>query len=181
MLAYKAILVALLVSASALQGPAQEKIDPARQAGQEMYSRMETSVRDTIDNKLRFAVASKRVDGNPLTSEDLENVLNAITMSGYQFVIDTVVCAEQSFHKAHNDASAHDACISERTANSLEFFQFAGQYADLLIAKGISKACEAKTRLLTFETRYPPYAFMKTRPLYAFDAKAYLECAKSRL
>jgi hypothetical protein len=159
---------------------AQDAIESGRQLAQKIYSASEKIVKDSIDEKMRLFSAQRRRDGQPLTSEDLEVGLDIITRSQYQYLIDNLVCAEQLSDEMRSNGSALPKCTAERTKSSNEMAQLWVNHGSLLEAKGIHASCSARTRQFSFEVRYPPYAFM-TGPPHAYDAKAYLECAKSRL
>jgi len=70
-----------------------------------------------------------------------------------------------------------ERCYRDRLFFAEEMFRSSMDYRTLI-------SCKAKTRLIEIEMRYPPYAFMledrKDGP-QAVDARAFLECAKSRL
>jgi hypothetical protein len=177
----KAFAFTLLLSSQLNWVEAQEVSDPVKRAGQAMYSFMEERARQSMDEKLSAMRNQKRVDGKPLSTKDLTLIEFNISAFEYQHVVDMVLCAEESVYRTRSDPDAFRRCQDDKVESSREFFTFLQNYADLLQAKGIAVACEAKARLITLETRYPPYSFMTARPLYAFDTRGYLECARARL
>jgi len=159
---------------------AQEAIDAGRQLAQKIYSASEKIVKDSIDEKMHVFSAQKRRGGQPLTNEDLQAGLDIITRSQYQYLIDNLVCAEQLNDEMRSDKSALSKCTAERSKNSNEMARLWVNHGSLLEAKRIHASCSARTRQFSLEIRYPPYAFMSGPP-HAYDAKAYLECARGRL
>lgn len=151
--------------------------DEQRQATREIYERSEEEVRQRVDaNIASFTREAEERNKRPLTSEELQTVRDLAIDAEYQKLVEMLTCVEKVAAIAgENDLT--ERCYRDRLFFAEEMFRASMDYRTLI-------SCKAKTRLLEIEMRYPPYAFMledRKDPPQAVDARAFLECAKSRL
>jgi hypothetical protein len=133
----------------------------------------------------------RNAEKNPNLSEEDENVKvikSAMVNLVYQRVINNMICAELYNPEAGNKPSVRQSvfehiwpCMEEKNTNTAEMWKFEIDYF-ALDRKGLNiTLCQAKTRLIRMEMRYPPYDWMKAisaEPRKAYDAKAFLECVR---
>jgi len=155
---------------------AQELSDEQLKLAREIYEKSEEEVRQRVEaNVESLAREGEERNKRPLSSEELQAVRYLSIDAEYQKLVEMLTCVEKvAAISGENDLT--ERCYRDRLFYAEEMFRSSMDYPTL--AK-----CKAKTRLIEIEMRYPPYAFMlddrKEGP-QAVDAKAFLECAKSR-
>jgi hypothetical protein len=168
-----------------ISGPlsAQDESGAARDLAQRLYRGLEETVRAQWDEKTTFAIEAAHARGT-LNAQNAAIVRAAIAGFEYQYLIDRLVCAEQTFNR-RGALVELERCSSNRQVASAEMFSFMSEYArlDSLTDLALTR-CSAKARLFSLEIRYPPYEFLKVNASsmpQALDARMFMECVRSRL
>jgi hypothetical protein len=155
----------------------QELSDEQLRVAREIYEKSEEEVRQRVDASVE-ALAREGEERNkrPFTSGELQALRYVSIDAEYQKLVEMLTCAEKIAAIA-GEIDLTERCYRDRLFYAEEMFRSSMDYPTLT-------KCKARTRLLDIEMRYPPYAFMlegrKDGP-QAVDAKAFLECAKSKL
>jgi hypothetical protein len=155
----------------------QETSDEQLKVARDIYERSEAEVRQRVDADVASLVREgEERNKRPLTSEELSALRYLSIDEEYQKLMEMLMCAEKIAAIA-GEQDLTERCYRDRLFYAEKMFRSSMDYPTLT-------TCKAKTRLVEIEMRYPPYAFMledrKDRP-QAVDAKAFLECANSKL
>lgn len=185
---YLVVIMILMHSALAI---AEEPFDWQTRA-REMYSNLEPVVRHAIEMKIKKSLTVAKSEGRDLSEEAQRLIRTTIQNVEYQYLLDRMFCTEQLLRSKKYPFTGDDKerdralliskeCYDIRSAASFEFFSFASHYGDQFPHEW--NACAAKHRLLTLESRYPPFAFMRSigHKYEAYDAAELLACVKSRI
>src|SRR5262245_54961195 len=170
------VLAFLLLWMQASSG-GQELSDEQLKVAREIYEKSEEEVRQRVEADVEsLAREGEERNKRPFTSEELLALRYLSIESEYQQLVEMLTCAEKIAAIA-GEIDLTERCYRDRLFYADEMFRSSMDYPTLT-------QCKAKTRLIEIEMRYPPYAFMlegrKDGP-QAVDAKAFLECANSKL
>jgi hypothetical protein len=156
-----------------LSARAEPRIDGQEKLDMIFYLHGNGMMKSMSDYIAKGAKGTLEKKFGPLTIKQIaDNHYSAIGVV-YQYLINMELC-----FKRVGDLTS---CINNLTEISGEMFYFVQSYRDL-DEKGLNiSSCEAKTRLIQMELRYPPYDWMKIKGYEqpkAYDAKAFLECVR---
>ena len=171
---------------------------PATVMGQEersvleaIYREAETATREAADKMFSQTIdAFERHQKRKLRDDEIRLARGITFRTQYQRVIDPMPCWETALDEGKGKSSLEvsqkaTSCAAERQRKAEELFRFVWDYNSVPELERRSILCEAKSRLLHFEIRYPPYSFMTEdigdTPPKALDVRVFLECIKAGL
>jgi hypothetical protein len=158
----------------------------------QFYEGFESQARNYCTEKINSEIKLLKSYDATIDDSSFKIVFRAALVTTYQDLIDRMACLEQQFES--NDTNGPDnvpfqarlrdssSCYEKRAKSSEEMLEWIGTYGKKF--QDNMNTCVIKTRLLSLESKYPPYEFMGSSDdngLLAVDSREFLTCVKSRL
>lgn len=143
---------------------------------QEIYRKYEGALEKDLENEVSYFMKLPSQNG-ATDAEKRKALIDASNSRNYQRLIDRMFCWEKA--KSLGTSAGVATCISERDLKSNSVLRYVFDYPGLTHTFAL---CEMKTRLVELESKYPPFAHMKTYSApRAYDSEQFLDCVKSKL